>query len=76
MTGYVIRRLVTRDPGRLGRLTILFILFFIVPGDPVELMAGASGRRAGGDPTAIEEEFGLNDPIIVQRGLLEAHADG
>jgi ABC-type dipeptide/oligopeptide/nickel transport system permease component len=67
MTGYVIRRLLLVIPVVWGALTILFILFFIVPGDPVELMAGASGRAVPeATRTAIEEEFGLNDPIIVQ----------
>ena len=67
MTGYVIRRLLLVIPVVWGALTILFILFFIVPGDPVELMAGASGRAVPeATRTAIEEEFGFNDPIIVQ----------
>jgi ABC-type dipeptide/oligopeptide/nickel transport system permease component len=52
-----------------GALTILFVLFFIVPGDPVELMAGASGRAVPeATRSAIEEQFGLDDPIIVQYG--------
>jgi ABC-type dipeptide/oligopeptide/nickel transport system permease component len=69
MTGYVIRRLLLVIPVVWGALTILFILFFIVPGDPVELMAGASGRAVP-DATrqAIEQQFGLDDPIIVQYG--------
>src|SRR5690606_9668289 len=49
-----------------GALTILFILFFIVPGDPVELMAG--GGRAVPESTreAIEKEFGLDEPVLSQ----------
>ena len=66
MTGYVIRRLLLVIPVVWGALTILFILFFIVPGDPVELMAG--GGRAVPEATrnAIEEQLGLDKPVITQ----------
>lgn len=66
MTGYVIRRLLLVIPVVWGALTILFILFFIVPGDPVELMAG--GGRAVPEATrnAIEEQLGLDKPIVTQ----------
>lgn len=66
MAGYVVRRLLLVIPVVWGALTILFILFFIVPGDPVELMAG--GGRAVPESTraAIEKEFGLDEPILSQ----------
>ncbi len=66
MTGYVIRRLLLVIPVVWGALTILFVLFFIIPGDPVELMAG--GDRAVPEATraAIEERFGFDEPILTQ----------
>jgi ABC-type dipeptide/oligopeptide/nickel transport system permease component len=67
MTGYVLRRLLLVIPVVWGALTILFVLFFIIPGDPVELMAGASGRAVPeATRQAIEEQFGLDEPILTQ----------
>ncbi len=65
MGGYILRRLLQMIPVIWGALTILFILFFIVPGDPVQLMAGE--RSIPPEVRAnIEARFGLDDPLHVQ----------
>ncbi|MBO2519664.1 MULTISPECIES: ABC transporter permease [Limnochorda] len=69
MTRYVIRRLLLAIPTLLGVFTIIFILAYLMPGDPVRAVMGESYRRA--DPATIErvrERLGLNDPWFVQYG--------
>ena len=50
-------------------MTILFLLFFALPSDPAELLAGGrTGPRTLTVVEAIEEKYGLDDPIYVQYG--------
>lgn len=67
MTTYAIRRLLLVVPVVFGAMTVLFLLFFVIPGDPVELLAGAEGRSVP-EPTrrAIEARFGLDQPLYQQ----------
>lgn len=48
----------------LGVITITFIVTRVVPSDPAGLMVGENATVAQRE--AIEEELGLNDPILVQ----------
>lgn len=67
MTSYIIRRLLLIVPTVFVALSFLFFLFFLLPGDPANLIAGGAERNI--DPGVlerIEERYGLDDPVIVQ----------
>ena len=68
MGSYVVRRLLLIVPVVWGALTLLFVLFFVVPGDPVDLIAGAGGSRAVTPAVRanIEAKFGLDEPVPTQ----------
>ena len=69
MSQYILRRLLLAVPTLLGVFTIIFVLAYLMPGDPVRAVLGESYRRA--DPATIErvrERLGLNDPWYVQYG--------
>jgi ABC-type dipeptide/oligopeptide/nickel transport system permease component len=65
--GYVLRRLALRVPTVFLALSFLFFVFFLLPGDPAELLAGGGNRAV--DPGVVDrinERYGLDDPILVQ----------
>lgn len=64
MTTYIIRRLFMTLPILLGVATIVFILMFIVPGDPARLLMGQHGNEE--TLRAIRREMGLDRPVYVQ----------
>lgn len=67
MAVYVLKRLLYSVPTLLGVFTIIFVLVYLAPGDPVQSVMGDEYRRA--DPATIErvrESLGLNDPWYVQ----------
>ena len=67
MFAYTIRRLLLVIPTVFFALSFLFLLFFALPGDPANLIAGGGERTA--NPIVVEqvqERYGLNDPLIVQ----------
>ncbi len=64
MTTYIIRRLFMTLPILLGVATIVFILMFIVPGDPARLLMGQHGDEE--TLRAIRREMGLDRPVYVQ----------
>lgn len=68
MSRYVARRLLVTIPVVWVALSLLFVLFFVVPGDPVDLIAGAGGSRAVSDTVraSIEARYGLDQPWYVQ----------
>ena len=69
MFPYIIRRLLWAIPTLLGVFTIIFVLTYGLPGDPVRAIMGEQYRRA--EPETIErvrEQMGLNDPWYVQYG--------
>lgn len=45
MTSFVLRRLVSLAFTLLGGFTILFVLFFALPSDPAEVIAGGNGKN-------------------------------
>lgn len=63
MAPLVIRRLLITIPVVFCALSLLFVLFFLVPGDPVENLAGGEGRAI---PEAtrhnIEVKYGFDKP--------------
>jgi ABC-type dipeptide/oligopeptide/nickel transport system permease component len=50
-----------------GSVTLMFFLFFMLPDDPAELIAGGGGRAP--DPQVVQnvrEKYGLDKPVVVQ----------
>ncbi|HEX2273878.1 MAG TPA: ABC transporter permease [Acidimicrobiales bacterium] len=68
MGRYVLRRTLLLVPVVWGAVSVLFVVFFLLPGDPVEVMAG--GERAVNTETraAIEAKYGLDRPWYEQYG--------
>lgn len=69
MARYVLRRLLLAIPTLWGVFTIIFILAYLMPGDPVRAVLGESYRRA--DPATIQrvrDRLGLDDPWYEQYG--------
>ncbi len=69
MAQFVMRRALWGIPTLLGVFTIIFVLTYLMPGDPVRAVMGEQYKRA--DPATIErvrDSLGLNDPGIVQYG--------
>lgn len=67
MTSYLIRRILLIIPTVFFALSFLFLLFFALPGDPANLIAGGGDRPP--DPGVlerVEERYGFNDPLYVQ----------
>ena len=67
MTAYITRRVLLIIPTVFFALSFLFLLFFTLPGDPANLIAGGANRVP--DPIQVEqinERYGFNDPLIVQ----------
>jgi ABC-type dipeptide/oligopeptide/nickel transport system permease component len=68
MGGFVLRRVLVTIPVVFCALSLLFLLFFLVPGDPVDTLAGGGGQRAVSESVRhnIEEKYGLNQPVANQ----------
>ena len=68
MARFAARRLLVTGPVVWAALSLLFVLFFLLPGDPVDLIAGSGGARAVTPEVraAIEARYGLDDPWYVQ----------
>lgn len=61
---FLAQRLLRIIPIAFGVVTILFLIFQLVPGDPAVLMAGPMATQA--QITAIRHAVGLDQPIYVQ----------
>lgn len=75
MLEYIVRRLLLAIPTLFGVFTLIFILTFLMPGDPVRAVMGESYRRA--EPETIErirDSLGLNDPWYEQYGRFLSNA--
>jgi oligopeptide transport system permease protein len=67
VTSFVIRRLGQLLLVLWGAVTLLFFLFFLLPGDPASLIAGGGTKTP--DPQVVEnvaKKYGLDEPIPVQ----------
>ena len=64
MTAYIIRRLFMVVPILLGAATIVFVLMFIVPGDPARLLMGQHSDEQ--TLATIRHELGLDQPVYIQ----------
>jgi peptide/nickel transport system permease protein len=64
---YILRRALQIIPTLLGILTVLYILAYLMPSDPLRAVLGEQYRRL--DPAVVEgirEEMGLNKPFLVR----------
>jgi ABC-type dipeptide/oligopeptide/nickel transport system permease component len=68
VAGYVLRRIVLVVPVVWGAVSVLFVVFFLLPGDPVDLMSGGERAVTAETRTAIEAKYGLDRPWYVQYG--------
>ncbi|HEV2528766.1 MAG TPA: nickel ABC transporter permease [Thermomicrobiales bacterium] len=66
MTGYVLRRLGYSVFVLWGALTIVFIAVRVLPGDPAQLMLGATATEE--DVAALQSRLGLDQSLIAQYG--------
>ncbi len=67
MTMYIARRLVQVIPTLLVIFTILFVLSYLMPGDPLRTVLGEEYQRVDADTLArMKEELGLNRTFIEQ----------
>jgi ABC-type dipeptide/oligopeptide/nickel transport system permease component len=67
MTTYLIRRLLLVIPTVFFAISFLFLLFFVLPGDPAALIAGGADRNP--NPIRVEqinERYGLDESIPTQ----------
>lgn len=67
MGKYILRRLLQVIPTLWGVFTVLFVLAYLMPGDPLRAVLGEEYNRL--DPEVIEatrERLGLNDPFHVR----------
>lgn len=69
MTAYLIRRLLLVVFVVWGALTLLFFLYFLLPGDPATIIGGGN-QKAITESTreAIEARYGFDQPVMVQYG--------
>jgi len=64
MYAYILKRLALTVPVLLGIATIVFVLMFAIPGDPVRLLMGQHGSPE--TEAMIRQELGLDRPFHVQ----------
>ena len=68
MLAYIIRRLVYLIPVLFVLTVVVFTFVQMLPGDIIDVMMGEEDIEDPEVRAALEEEFGLNDPIYVQYG--------
>lgn len=66
MLRYLVRRLLLAAVTTLGVATIVFISMRLVPGGFAQALVGANAARSPEIVEAIEERFGLDEPVLVQ----------
>lgn len=64
MIAYIIRRILIAIPLLWGVLTLVFVGFHLIPGDPAEIML--FGRATAGDVARLRHELGLDLPLWQQ----------
>ncbi|MFN2608685.1 MAG: ABC transporter permease [Acidimicrobiales bacterium] len=67
MGGYILRRTLVVVPVVLGAVTLLFLVFFVVPGDPVDQLVGGKAVTAI-TRQQVEHKYSLDKPWYVQYG--------
>jgi ABC-type dipeptide/oligopeptide/nickel transport system permease component len=65
---YLLKRLIQLVLTVWAALTIIFFLFFALPGDPAELISGNNGKVPPKTLELMNKRLGLDKPILVQYG--------
>ncbi len=69
MGRYVLRRVLVAIPIAWAAVSLLFVLFFLLPGDPASQIAGSGSRELSDrQRAAIEARYDLDQPWYVQYG--------
>lgn len=67
MISYIIRRLLLLIPTIFFALSFLFLLYFVLPGDPATLLAGGANRNVNAQTLAeARSRYGLDQPLWEQ----------
>ena len=66
MGRYILKRFLLMIPVILGVVILVFAIMHLTPGDPAQVILGASASDA--DLNALRDSMGLNDPFLVQLG--------
>src|SRR4030095_13720963 len=68
MVRFLLTRISLVIPTFIGMTLLAFFLIRLVPGDPIETMAGKTGREAP-PPRGFLRVYGLARPVLVQYGI-------
>jgi peptide/nickel transport system permease protein len=67
VTRYLVTRLLAAIPVLFGASVLVFAMLAFIPGDPVDVMLGASGGSVTAEQrAALREQLGLNEPLPVR----------
>lgn len=67
MISYIIRRLLLLIPTIFVAISLLFFIFFLLPGDPARALSGAGDRHVSEQTLdQVSARYGLDDPIMTQ----------
>ncbi|MDA7423918.1 ABC transporter permease [Thalassococcus lentus] len=69
MSGFLTRRILYGLMLMLGVVVLNFLLIRLAPGDPAVVIAGEMGGATEEMLESIREEYGLNEPVLVQLGI-------
>jgi len=67
MLSFVARRLMVAVPLLLLTVTVVFVVFALIPGDPAVILAGETANPATVE--AIRQRYGLDRPLVVRYGI-------
>lgn len=66
MSKYILRRLLMMIPVLIGVTFLVYFIISLTPGDPAKIILGNGATEES--IKALQEDMGLNDPVIVQYG--------
>ncbi|MGN7976097.1 ABC transporter permease [Microbacterium sp. 22195] len=66
MLRYALRRILMMVPTLIGSTLLVYLLVFLIPGDPVARLAGGEKRLSDSTIAAIRAQYNLDDPFFVQ----------
>lgn len=68
MLRYSLRRILMMIPTLIGSTFLVYLLVFLIPGDPVTALSGGEKRLSDSTIEAIRAQYNLDDPFLVQYG--------